>query len=191
MSMKRLVWVIPAVLLIFIPKAQAQDTPAWEFSGGYSYLDANINGSNGTHIDLRGGGGTTTENLNSWFGGRVEFNGYTGNETVLLSGVPSVRSVSAETITYGPVVSYRRIPRVTPFGHVQLGVIHGSMYYQDISQSAYKFAIAPGGGVDVVLNQRAAIRVEGEYLISHFLGLNQSNISGSVGIVVRFGHINR
>ena len=39
--MKRVLWLIPAILL-FSLTAKAQDTPQWEISGGYSYLDANL-----------------------------------------------------------------------------------------------------------------------------------------------------
>jgi hypothetical protein len=183
--MKRVLWLIPAVLLFSIG-ARAQEAPAaWEISGGYSYLDANLNGS---HFHLNGGGGTVTENLNSWFGGRAEFNAFQGNEAIVTSGVKTVYSVNAQQITYGPVFSYRRFSRITPFAHVQLGVVHGSVNYLGISQGAFKFAVAPGGGVDIAMNQHAAIRVNGEYLLTRFLGLTQENVSASVGIVLRFGH---
>jgi opacity protein-like surface antigen len=182
--MKRVLWLIPAVLLFSIG-ARAQEAPAaWEFSGGYSYLDANLNGS---HFHLNGGGGTLTENLNSWFGGRTEFNAYQGNEAITTSGVRTVYSVNAQQITYGPVFSYRHFSRITPFGHVQLGVVRGSINYLGISQSAFKFAVAPGAGVDIALNPRTAIRLNGEYLLTRFLGLTQENVSASVGLVFRFG----
>ena len=52
--MKRVIWIIPAILLLSFT-ARAQETPSWEISGGYSYLDANLNGS---HFHLNGGGGS-------------------------------------------------------------------------------------------------------------------------------------
>src|ERR1019366_1914759 len=113
--MKRLIWLIPAVFVLCISSARAQETPQWEITGGFSYLDANLNGS---HFHLEGGGGSATENLNSWFGGRMEFNAYHGND--------AGNVVTAETITYGPVFSYRRFSRITPSAHVQLGAIHAS-----------------------------------------------------------------
>src|ERR1700733_2021141 len=113
--MKRLIWLIPAIVLLSISTAKAQEVvPQVEVSGGYSYLDGNLNG---THFHLNGGGVSATENLNSWFGGRVEFNAYNGNDAGTV--------VSAENITYGPVFSYRRFNRITPFAHVQIGVQHG------------------------------------------------------------------
>lgn len=182
--MKRVIWIIPAILLLSISARAQEETPAWEISGGYSYLDANLNGS---HFHLNGGSGSLTQNLNGWFGGRVEFNGFQGNEAVTASGQTTVYSVNAQTITYGPVFSYRRFSRITPYGHVQFGAVHGSSEYLGISQSAYKFAVAPGGGLDFTLNRRASIRVDGEYLLTRFLSLTQENVSVSVGIVFRIG----
>ena len=114
-----------------------------------------------------------------WFGGRLEFNAYSGNDAGTV--------VTAQTITYGPVFSYRRFSRITPFAHLQLGAQHASKGYLGISESASKFAIAPGGGFDLALNRRTALRVDGEYLITQFLGLTQQNASVSLGVVVRFG----
>src|SRR5579864_2342926 len=89
--MKRVIWLIPAILgcIFFVTAAaQAQEVPAWEVSGGYSYLRANLKSPS---YGLNGGYGSLTENLNSWFGGRIEVGGFTGTE--------SGTSVSAQTIT--------------------------------------------------------------------------------------------
>jgi hypothetical protein len=174
-------WIIPAILLLSIG-ARAQETPAWEISGGYSYLKADLGHSN---FSLNGGTASATQNLNNWFGGRLEVSGYYGH----VSGT----NISAQTITYGPVFSYRRFRTVNPFANVQLGAIHGSQGYLPLlvsgglSQSAYKFAMGGGGGVDVQISKRAAIRVQADYLMSRFLGLTQNNLQGTVGMVFRFG----
>ncbi len=184
--MKHVIWLIPAILLLSITaRAQETPTPAWELSGGYSYLEANLNGS---HFHLNGGSGTATENLNNWFGGRIEFNGFQGSEAITVSGQTTTYSVNAQTLTYGPVFSYRRYSRITPFAHVQFGAVHGSTEYLGISKSAYKFAMAPGAGLDFALNHRTVIRVDGEYLLTRFLALTQENLNASVGIVIRFGN---
>jgi hypothetical protein len=181
--MKRVLWLIPAILLFSIA-ARAQETPAWEVSGGYSYFEADLGGKK---FHMNGGNGTLTENLNGWFGGRLEVNAYSGKEPVTVSSVTTVYSVSAQTYTYGPVFSYRRFSRFTPYAHLQFGAIHGSANYLGISQAAWKFMIAPGAGVDFALNRRAAIRLDGEYPLTRFLGLTQQNVNASVGLVLRFG----
>jgi hypothetical protein len=174
--MKRLIWLLPVVLLC-CTCAQAQGTPSWELSGGYSNLWVHFNGAS---FRLNGGNATLTENVNSWFGGRFEFNGFRGPEAGL--------NVSAYTLTYGPVFAYRRWDRVTPFAHVQVGAIHGNQGYLGISQDAFKLALAGGGGVDLGINRKIAVRVQADYLLTRFLGLNQNNLQTSVGLVYRFGY---
>ena len=174
--MKRLMWIVPAIFVLCLT-AQAQDVPAWDISGGFSYLKANLNG---TSFNLPGGGGALTEYVNPWFGGRLEVNGYSGTE--------AGKSVSAQTVTYGPVFSYRRLEKVVPFGNFQIGAIHASTGYLGISESAFKFDMTGGGGLDININDRAAVRAEGDYLMTRFLDLRQDNLRFSVSLVIHFGH---
>lgn len=175
--MKRVIWLIPAIL-IFCMTSQAQETaaPAWDVSGGYSYLYGDFSN---TKFHLNGGTASVTENLNSWIGGRFEFSAYQGS----VSGT----NISAQTATYGPVLSYRHFKGFTPYVHVQFGPIHASQGYLGISQSAFKFAMASGAGADIRISKRAAIRVQADYMLSTFLGLRQNNLQGAVGVVIRFG----
>jgi opacity protein-like surface antigen len=175
--MKRVIWILPAILLFCIT-SHAQETPEWELYGGYSYLKANLNGP-GPSFHLNGGSASATENFNNWFGGRVEFSAF--------SGTSAGTSVTAQTITYGPVFSYRKSQRFTPYAHAQVGAVHASQGYLGISQSAFKFAMTTGGGVDFNINQRAAIRVQADYLLTRFLGLRQDNLQFSTGLVIRLG----
>ncbi len=177
-KMKKIFWTLPAILMLSITaRAQEAAVPAWEVSGGYSYLRANLGGSN---FHLNGATASGTENLNSWIGGRVEIAAYHGNE--------AGNTVSAETVTYGPVFSYRHFRGITPFAHVQLGAIHASQGYLGISETAIKFAAVAGGGVDLRVSRIASVRLQADYLMSRFLGLNQNNLTGTVGVVFRFGH---
>jgi hypothetical protein len=75
-----------------------------------------------------------------------------------------------------------------PYAQVQAGAIHGNQGYLGISQDAFKLALAGGGGVDFSINRQIAVRVQGEYLLTRFLGFNQNNLQTSVGLVYRFGH---
>ena len=173
--MKRVLWLMPAILL-FCATAKAQYVPAWEAEGNYSFLRANLNG---TSFNLNGGGGSLTENLNNWIGGRLEINAW--------GGAVAGTNVSAQTFTYGPVFSYRRFDRLTPFAHLQLGAVHASAGYLGISESAFKFAMTGGGGADFALSDRAAIRVQGDYLLTRFLNASQNNIQVTAGLVIRIG----
>jgi Outer membrane protein beta-barrel domain len=176
-AMKRFIWLIPvALILFFSAPARAQSTPAWDLSGGYSYLRADLNGSS---FQMNGGFGSVSENLNRWFGGRLEVAGFTGTF--------AAKSISAQTFTYGPVFSYRKHEGFTPFAHVQFGAIHGSVGYLGISAPAWKFAMAGGVGADVKLKGRLGLRFQADYLMTRFLSLRQDNIQASVGLVYRFG----
>jgi Outer membrane protein beta-barrel domain len=176
--MKRLIW-LPAVLcILFCSTARAQDAPEWEVSGGYTYVRANVTGS-GKSFALNGGVGSITQNVNGWFGGRVQAGFFTGKE--------AGRTVSAQTITYGPVFSTHKYERITPFVDVQLGAIHGGIGYLGISAPAFRFTAAPGIGADFKVNDRVAIRVQADYLMTRFLGLRQDNLQGIVGLVLRLG----
>jgi opacity protein-like surface antigen len=173
--MKRMMLLLPAIMFLSLA-VHAQDIPQWEISGGGSYMEADLNHKS---FHLAGGGGSLTENLNSWFGGRLEANFY--------SGTVSNVNVSAQTITYGPTFSYRRFDRFVPFGNFQLGGIHGSKGYLGISESAFKFDMTGGGGIDYIVNNTVAIRAEGDYMMTRFLDLRQDNLRFSVGLVIRFG----
>jgi hypothetical protein len=74
-----------------------------------------------------------------------------------------------------------------PYGHAQFGAVHAGVGYLGISKSAFKFAMATGGGVDFNLNRRFAIRFQGDYLMTRFLDLRQDNLQFSTGLVLYFG----
>jgi hypothetical protein len=173
--MKRLLWLVPAIL-IFCVAAKAQDVPAWDVYGGYTFVRANLGG---TSFNLNGGGVAATQNLNDWFGGRVEFNA--------LGGTVDGTNVALQTITYGPVFTYRKFNRLAPFAHLQLGAVHADAGYLGISEGAFKFAMSGGGGVDYALNDKIAVRLQGDYLMTRFLNMRQDNIQLTVGLVYRIG----
>lgn len=176
--MKRVLWLVPAILL-FTMTAKAQETPQWEVAGGYSFLNANMSGP-GPSFHLNGGYGSLDENFNSWLGGRFEFNGWAGT----VDGT----NVSAQTITYGPVISFRRFDKFTPYVNIQIGAAHASAGYLGISNGAFKPAIAPGGGVEFRINDRVGVRGHADYLYTDFLSLRQDNIQVSAGVVFYIGH---
>ena len=99
----------------------------------------------------------------------------------------TIPNVSVQTYTYGPVVTYRKFDRLTPFADLQLGAVHASQGFLGTSKGAYKFAMSAGGGVDYALSERAAIRVQADYLMTTFFNTHQDNIQLSGGLVIRIG----
>lgn len=166
------------LLVLFLPlAATAQQTPKVEVFGGYSNLEANLSSSS---FNLNGADFSVTENVTLWFGGALDFSSHFGTEAGF--------KVDTETLTYGPVFAYRKHPSVVPFSHVLLGAVRGSSDYLDISKPAVHFALAAGGGIDVKLTDRVALRlIQADYLMTRFSAMRQDNIRLSAGIVLRFG----
>ena len=164
-------------LLLLSASAFAQQTPQVEVFGGYSNLWANINNSS---FDMNGATGSVTENLNSWFGGTLDFSTHWGTENGFKTDM--------QTLTYGPVFSYRKSKNVVPFGHVLLGAVRGGPEYLDISKSEVRFGAYVGGGLDLKVTPRIALRViQADYLMNRFSAGTQDNLRLSAGVVFYLG----
>jgi hypothetical protein len=175
--MRRTIRPLGLSLFLLCSTAVAQEVPRIEVFGNYSHLVANVNG---TSVNLNGWGVSVGENLNRWFGGTLDFSTHYATQAGF--------NVNTETLMYGPVVSYRNIPKITPFAHVLMGVVRGSPGYLGVSQADRVFGLMTGGGLDLAVNDRFAIRVlQADYLMSRFLKTRQDNIRLSAGIVLRLG----
>jgi hypothetical protein len=172
----------PGSLLAFIlfssVVAAGQQTPRIEIFGGYSHLFADVGNSS---FGLNGFHASGAENLNSWFGGVLDFSSHYGT----LAGV----NVNTQSIMYGPRFAYRKIGLVTPSVHALFGAVHGSAGLYGISMPDTHFAYSFGGAVDVKVTDRIALRVvQADYLRTRFLNLRQDNVRVSAGLVFRFAH---
>lgn len=207
--MKRFLSVTSLVLFASL-SAVAQEYPKAEVFGGYSYFHAD-GGAN-----LHGWNASVSGNLNSWFGLVADFSGHydsSSSRTELrfppfpgFPGIPgspfpvsiTVNSdTSVHTFLAGPRFSYRKKERITPFGHALFGASRrhaetevtfdggGRTFF---SANNTSFAAALGGGLDVELSKKIALRVvQAEYLLTRSFGFNENNARVSTGIVFRFG----
>ena len=202
--MKKTFLLVATALFLCLP-ATAQNTPAWEAFGGYSY--ARVDLTNLTHVNAHGWSASVTENLNSWFGGTLETSGYYATPTFIFDGTIYHPQSSVYTALYGPRFSYHGSKAFTPFGYVLIGAafLRGSQLGYSASNIA--FAATPGGGLDVRVSNRAAIRFQGDYAYTDFRSfetmfdpstgithlvltgprMRQNNFRVSAGIVLRFG----
>jgi hypothetical protein len=173
--MRKILLLLP--LLVLPASAWAQQTPKVEIFGGYSNLYANINTSS---FDMNGVNFSAAENVNSWFGGALDFSTHFGTENGY--------KVNMQTLTYGPVFSYRKNKSMVPFGHALVGAVRGGQEYLNISKSDTRVAAYMGGGLDVKVAPSVALRLfQVDYLLTHFSGIRQNNIRLSAGIVFRVG----
>lgn len=163
------------------------DFPHEELFLGYSYLHVSL-GANLPKADFNGASGSFAYNFNRYLGLAGDFGGYR-------AGDYAGQNISTSAVSYlfGPRLSYRNDSRLTPFAQLLLGGAHlGSGI---IPTSKNGFAMTAGGGLDVGVNRRFAIRVlQLEYFLTRINpGVagdpdHQNNIRASSGVVVRWGY---
>ena len=208
--MRRILLVVSLFFLLPLC-AKAQETPKVEIFGGYSYFNTETGG------DLHGWNGSVAANLNKWFGLVVDVSGhYDSRSSSLvvtipdfptLPGLPPLEfrtrvNTKIHTVMVGPRFSYRKIEKITPFAHVLFGVARThteaesrSASFESFSSSSdTTFAMAVGGGLDVKLSERLALRViQADYVYKNLgfdrIGFdNHHNFRAGVGLVFRFGN---
>lgn len=182
-------------------------TPNYELFVGYSHLRAFPGRSAGNIIDWVSGGTTSFAfNKNRYLGLVADLGYYHANKVrtgTTASG--GLVDASGNILTYmaGPRLSFRH-NRFTPFTQALFGVAHSSAVMLNgctganctLLPSGNAFAMTAGGGLDVTLNSRIALRLfQAEYTMTRFkepISLTgprgtQNDLRLSVGIVFRFG----
>ena len=182
--------------------AWGQLTPRYEVAGLFQYVNFSP-GSGFKNFNSYGATGSFAYNANKWLGLVGEVGGYHFNRQIYGAPITSggVTTFPLETTTgsfqtylFGPRINFRHFDHFVPFGEVLFGVAHsGAQLTGDSSQSA--FALAAGGGVDMVLLKNLAWRVfEADYLMTNFSGtlLNatarQNNFRIGTGVVLRWAY---
>jgi hypothetical protein len=158
--------------------------PRVEVFGGFSYLPANV-ATDFPRDDSYGFQGSVAVNFNHWFGVVGDFGGQYRTVTDL---GPNWPGVTAETSVYeflvGPRFSLRR-DRVTVFAHALVGGAKGNAGLAGFSDS--ELAVGGGGGLDIALNRRIAIRAVQFDYIGSFVDILEDNVRLGFGVVVKLG----
>jgi len=162
-------WIVSAFLLALCCfPAAAQDHPKFELFGGYQFthLESSFSGS--------GWNASGTGNFNNWFGVTADFSGAYQN------------GVHSHAFLFGPVLSYRKSDRLTPFVHVLFGDTHVTV--SGVPGSTDGFTTALGGGFDTKLANHVSWRiVQADWMLTHFSGDTQGkNARVSTGLIFRF-----
>lgn len=163
-------------LLCLATVSYAQNTPAADVAVAYSPLYI----LKGYTIWMNGGSGSLAYNVNNWFGVAGDFGVYHGYPAESLTG---------ETYTFGPRVTYRKLDRLTPFAEALFGGSHFSASSGGITGGGNEFAFSVGGGGDIALgaSQRFALRLQGDYFGIRSSGSTTPAMRLSVGIVYHIG----
>ena len=179
--------------------------PRVEWFMGYSYLRAMPELAEGNRLVYLNGGSTSLAfNFSRYFGIVGDFGGFNDSRLLLTgAGLSANDQVDKGTVfTYmgGPRLSFRH-DRVTPFVQVLAGGVHASEITISgcagdctLLPSAKAFAMTAGGGVDIRIHHRLALRlIQAEYMMTRFDDLstgataNQNDMRLSTGLVLRSG----
>ena len=176
MMSRRVVHSICLVCLTFV-SATAQDAPKVEVFGGYSWAGANFHGWNAS----------VTGNVTKGFGITADSTGHYGNE---LAG-PILIKQDAHSFLFGPRYAFRG-KRFTPFIYGVLGAtrFHQSAVIagQRLHESDTGFSSAVGGGLDIKVNERVAVRAfQIDYFRPTFFGEAHHRGRLAFGVVLLFG----
>jgi opacity protein-like surface antigen len=193
--MKRVLLLLMVAVAVTVT-ANAQEHPRYEIYGTYSLMVADIDPLDDETI--HGFGAGFQGNLNKYLGvvGEFTFNWGRSQPTPVPPAVPLGADTRVYTILFGPRVSYRTRP-VTIFGHYLVGPANSKVDQDagpDLSFSNTEIAMAVGGGVDINVSKRIAIRGgQFDYLSVHSdLPLNNGgsswfrNFRYQAGVVFKF-----
>jgi opacity protein-like surface antigen len=174
--MRKFVCAIGLAMLATVT-ALAQDVPKTEVFGGYSWAGGNFHGWNAS----------VTGNVNNWLGIVGDFSGHYGSE---VDGVIRINK-DAHSFLFGPRLSHRG-KRLTPFTYALFGAtrFHESAIVggQRLSGSDTGFSLAVGGGLDVKVNDRVALRsFQLDYFRPSFFGEAHNRGRLAFGVVLRLG----
>ncbi len=185
------------------PTGAAKDTtppgrlvPRYELASMYDYVNF-APGEPFANFNSHGSSGSFTYNASRWVGLTAEVGGYQFQRNLFpLTGSNAGVGGSFLSFLFGPRLSLRKFDRFVPFGEFLVGGANGeSVLVGGQRQSA--FAIAAGGGLDIVLTKHLAWRfAQLDYLMTTFSGTalgasgRQNNFRAGTGVVVRFGFPN-
>ena len=179
--------------------ADGQLTPKFEIAFLYQYVNFSPGGVF-SNFNSHGGSGEVVYNPNRWLGIVGQAGGYTFSRDLspIAASNPTLTNPFAtdggfSTLLFGPRLNLRKFDHFVPFAEFLIGFAHAGGALTGAS-SQYTFALAAGGGVDLVLWKHLAWRVaELDYLQTNFTGVavganaRQNNFRAGSGVVFRFG----
>jgi outer membrane protein OmpA-like peptidoglycan-associated protein len=189
----------PSTLFGAGAEADGQITPKFEIAFLYQYVNFSP-GDVFRNFNSHGGSGEIVYNPSRWLGIVGQAGGYTFTRDLspIAASNPTLTNPTAtdggfSTVLFGPRLNLRKFDHFVPFGEFLIGFAHGGGALTG-GAPQYTFALAAGGGVDLVLWKHVAWRVaELDYLQTNFTGpgvgasARQSNFRAGSGVVFRFG----
>jgi opacity protein-like surface antigen len=177
--MKKFIFAAILTCLLSLSAAAQGEIPKVELYGGYSWAGGNFHGWNAS----------VTGNVNSWLGVTADFSGHYGGSR---EGNIFEERQRAHSFLFGPRFSARKRKRVSPFAYALFGVSHlktrETLFGNTFTASDSGFAMALGGGLDIKVNERVAVRAfQLDFFRPVFFGEAENRGRLSFGLVLRFG----
>jgi hypothetical protein len=162
--------------------------PKFELAAMYSYINFQP-GSGFSNFNSEGGTGSFTYNANKWLGLTAEAGAYGFSRSVPVTGKAEG---GFQTFLFGPRLNLRR-KYFVPFVEFLIGDFRADGQVTGGPHQS-SFALAAGGGVDVVFTKHIAWRfAQLDYLMTNANGINlnvngrQNNFRAGTGLVIRWG----
>lgn len=152
----------------------------------YSYVRAR-SASGSSSSNLQGGSASVTYNFHGHWGAVGDFGGY------MFTGQPAGLSAQMYTYVFGPRYNFAKSEKFVPFAQALFGGGRLNASTASVQAGENGFAMALGGGLDIGLSHRFAVRaIQAEYLMTRFANnggvtVTQNNFRISAGLVFRFG----
>jgi Outer membrane protein beta-barrel domain len=179
---------IAVLLLLLAGLAAAQVPTAGNVFIGYSWENASSSALNLdlNRANLQGWEASLEGKMVPFLGIVADFSGHYGSEgvTELTPNGPLNVDVTGheEEVMFGPRVSFS-VSKFRPFAEFEIGVGHMNT---NNNGSDTSWATAVGGGLDYRIFRPIALRVQGDYVSTHFFDTTQENFRLSTGVVFRF-----
>ncbi|HJZ64091.1 MAG TPA: Ig-like domain-containing protein [Candidatus Acidoferrum sp.] len=171
--------------------AWGQLTPRYEVGAGYSYINFQPGDPFNSYAN-HGATASFTFNPTSFLGLTAELGGYSFQRKVNSDQIKG----SMKSLLFGPRLNLRRFDHFVPFTEFLFGFANSGIETTGADQQN-AFAMATGGGVDVVLTKNLAWRfAQIDYLMTNFSGPilgssgRQNNLRLGSGFVLRWGYPN-
>ena len=162
--------VLVGLLLLMAGSVVAQDYATVETSPAFMFIRTPVGGQS---FNCAGGGGTIAYNVTSMLGLAADMGGCKIFGNTL--GLGNTVSGSQFTFLFGPRLTFRSSSKLQPFVEVNLGGDHLSLSCSNAavcgtqSRGFNSFALTAGGGFDVKLNKKFALRlIQAEYMYTRF-----------------------
>src|SRR5215472_3394897 len=200
--------ILIALLAVTMATASSQQIPKFDLFGGYSFGHISTGDVDRRHANLNGWDLSATYNVNRWFGLVAEGSGLYGSKEISPARTiifvcpqatcpppindPAITlSQKIHTYSLGPRFYFRNHTRYTPFARA----LFGGGYISDttrvgsggLTEANGASVLTAGGGVDIGLNSRVALRTQTDFLRNRFFHQTGPDFRLATGPVFHFG----